>query len=212
MANIVSISELGNQLTINVDDGRRLLALPTSGGLWMLREQFTVGDAPVEPPPEPDPTPEPTPNPGGSAGGWQWPLQYSRWVIKNYQPAQYGMRVNPVTGQNRLHAGLDFGSGGVGGQPIPCAADGTVVHAGPKGPEGNSVHVQHAGGFLTKYFHMVNGSMTVSNGQAVKMGQVLGKVGTTGRSTGNHLHWETHANGQPQNPRDFMRARGVPEN
>lgn len=213
MANIVSISELGNQMVINVDDGRRLLAVPTVGGLWMLREQFQVGDAPVEPPPPPVTTPEPTPNPGGSAGGWQWPFQYSKYVIQNFQPAQYGMRVNPVSGVYRLHAGLDFGRGGISGLGIPAAADGTVIHAAAYGGEGNSVHIRHAGGEVTKYFHMVNGSFAVTKNQQVKRGQILGRVGSTGNSTGAHLHWETWPTpAGSQNPRDFMKAKGVPEN
>lgn len=222
MATIDSISELGNQLVLNISDGRRLPAVPTTGGLFLMSEAFTVSDAPVEPPKPPEPEPEPAPAPGpapgttpppAGGGGWQWPFQYSRFVIQNYKPAQYGMRVNPVSGKLRLHAGLDFGAGGIKGRDIPCAADGTVILAGANGGEGNAVHVAHAGGMITKYFHMVTGSMRVKKGDGVKQGQILGNVGTTGNSTGPHLHWETWpSSAGSQNPRDFMKDRGVPEN
>lgn len=222
MATIDSISELGNELVLNISDGRRLEAVPTVGGLWIMREAFTVSDAPIEPeppvvePPKPDPNPAPTPGkpePPASGGGWQWPFRYSRYVLQNYKPAQYGMRINPVTHLYKLHAGLDFGGAGIKDMEIPCASDGTVIHAGRNGGEGNSVHVSHPGGFITKYFHMKNDSMRVKKNDVVKKGQTLGLVGTTGNSTGEHLHWETWPNASgSQNPRDFMKERGVPEN
>lgn len=150
---------------------------------------------------------------GGSGGAWQWPFKYSQWVILTgpIAPlAQYGMRVNPVTGVRRLHAGLDFGVGGINGKPIPAAAAGTVTEAGYNGAMGNHVIIDHGNGFVTRYFHMI-ATPSVVAGQKVTKGQTLGNVGSTGLSTGPHLHWETIVNGQPQNPRDFMKARGVPE-
>jgi murein DD-endopeptidase MepM/ murein hydrolase activator NlpD len=200
------IEVIGNSLAVVFDDGRKFLAHPIPGNRWIMAQQVTTEGE----------TPEPGPpgNPGGGGtvtpGEWQWPFQYSRYVL-DIQAAQFGMRVNPVTGVYRLHAGLDFGAGGIAGLDIPCAHAGTVIHAGANGGEGNSVHVDHGAGFTTRYFHMVTGSIAVSNGQSVTKGQKLGNVGTTGNSTGEHLHWETRVNGEPVNPRDFMRERGVPE-
>lgn len=148
---------------------------------------------------------------GGASddGTWQWPFQYSVYVLST-PLAQYGMRVNPVTGAYTMHWGLDFGGGGIAGKPIPCAADGRVVEANFNSAMGNHVVVDHPGGFRTRYFHMVS-APAVSAGQSVTKGQTLGNVGSTGNSTGAHLHWETYTNGEHNNPRDFMKARGVPE-
>jgi murein DD-endopeptidase len=149
----------------------------------------------------------------GGDGSWMWPLSYSKYVIKTGllgQQAQFGMRTNPVTGAYKLHAGLDFGGAGVGGLPVPAACAGTVkVNA--KDARGNNVTIDHGNGWKTNYFHMRDGSISVTTGQQVNKGDKLGLVGTTGSSTGQHLHWETIENGQPVNPRDFMKARGVPE-
>lgn len=216
MAILNQIRQVGDALYVLSDDGRSWTAVPTTGGLWHL-EPIGVGDLPpVEPPVDPPVDPPVTPPEGGGGGGraWRWPFQYSRYVIQSgtYAAlAQYGWRINPVSGKRAHHNGLDFGGGGIGGQAIPCAADGTVKRAGPNGGEGNSVYVTHPGGFETRYFHMVTGSIAVSAGQSVKAGQTLGKVGSTGNSTGAHLHWETLTNGGYNNPRDFMKARGVPE-
>lgn len=148
---------------------------------------------------------------GGSGGSatWQWPFQYSKWVLAT-PLAQFGMRVDPANGVYRLHAGLDFGAGGINGMPIPCASAGTVAEAAYNAYQGNHVLVNHAGGFATWYFHM-NAAPLVATGQTVTKGQILGHVGATGLVTGPHLHWETHVNGTPINPRDFMKQRGVPE-
>lgn len=207
MATGTRIEIFGDSLAVALDDGRKFLAHPTPGNFWVMQQRFTTGDVTPDPgqPGDPGGSPDPTP------GEWQWPFQYSRYVL-SIKEAQFGMRVNPVTGVYRLHAGLDFGGGGIGGLDIPAAAGGKVIHAGLNGGEGYSVHIDHGtGGFTTRYFHMVQGSMVVSVGDTVTKGQKLGKVGSTGNSTGAHLHWETRVNGEPVNPRDFMKERGVPE-
>lgn len=204
------IEVIGNSLAVVFDDGRKFMAHPIPGNRWIMAQQVTTeGETP---------DPGPPGNPGGgedtSPGEWRWPFQYTRHVFQtgdNARLAQFGMRVNPVSGVYRLHAGLDFGAGGIGGMDIPCAKDGTVIHADYSSGEGNSVHVDHGAGFTTRYFHMRNNTMTVAVGDTVTKGQKLGSVGTTGNSTGEHLHWETRVNGEPVNPRDFMRERGVPE-
>lgn len=141
---------------------------------------------------------------------WAWPFKYSEWVIQSDPLAQYGYRINPVTGVRALHQGLDFGAGGIAGKPIPAAAAGTVTVAGYTDTMGNNVAINHGNNFVTRYFHMV-AAPAVSVGQRVSLGTILGNVGSTGNSTGAHLHWETRVNGNSMNPRDFMRQRGYPE-
>lgn len=190
----------GELMIVHTDDGQRTLAYPTNGNNWTLT---LPGEKPTDPTNPTDPPPDP------GDGTWQWPFQYSRYVLK-IPEAQYGERIHPITGKRKMHNGLDFGGGGISGLPVPAASAGTVVLSQYNGGEGNAVHIQHANGFLTKYFHM-RATGVVAKGSTVTKGQTLGNVGTTGASTGAHLHWETWANGSTQNPREFMKARGVPE-
>ncbi|QXG07820.1 hypothetical protein [Curtobacterium phage Reje] len=205
MADPTRIQQVGDQLLVTFDDGSTTFAFPTTSQTWLIKE-----------PEKEAPTPDPKPDPGGEPddGSWQWPFKYSQYVIQTgyWAPlAQYGMRVNPVSGVYRLHAGLDFGGAGITGLPIPAAAAGTVAAAGYNAGMGNHVWINHAGGFQTRYFHMVT-TPKVATGAKVTKGQILGNVGSTGNSTGAHLHWETHTTpGVTVNPRDFMKARGVPE-
>lgn len=148
---------------------------------------------------------------GGSSGSatWQWPFQYSVWVTSD-PLAQFGERIDPYTHLPEFHEGLDFGAAGINGKPIPVAAAGTVVEANYNSAQGNHVKVSHAGGFDTWYFHMIALPPVVA-GQVLTKGEIIGNVGMTGQATGPHLHWETHVNGTPINPRQFMKDRGVPE-
>lgn len=114
--------------------------------------------------------------------------------------SEFGWRVHPITGLRRFHHGLDYAASA--GDPIRAAADGTVIHAGYNGGEGISVHVRHADGVVTKYFHM--SSLNAAQGDQVRQGDTLGYVGSTGNSTGNHLHFEVWVNGQDVNPRDYF--------
>jgi murein DD-endopeptidase MepM/ murein hydrolase activator NlpD len=119
----------------------------------------------------------------------------------------FGMRVNPVTHAYILHAGTDLAAGC--GTPIFAAASGTVSYAGWYGGYGNFVLLDNGGGVTTGYGHQPNGGITVSVGQHVEVGQQIGHVGSTGNSTGCHLHFETRVGGTPQNPVDFMAQRGI---
>lgn len=114
--------------------------------------------------------------------------------------SEFGWRVHPITGLRTFHHGLDYAASA--GDPIRAAADGTVIHAGYNGGEGISVHVRHADGVVTKYFHM--SSLNAAQGDQVRQGDTLGYVGSTGNSTGNHLHFEVWVNGQDVNPRDYF--------
>jgi murein DD-endopeptidase MepM/ murein hydrolase activator NlpD len=100
----------------------------------------------------------------------------------------------------RMHEGIDIA--GASGTPIGAAAGGTVIVAGPSGGYGNLVVVDHGGGLSTAYAHM--SSISVSVGQSVGRGATVGGMGTTGNSTGVHLHFEVRAGGVAQNPFNYL--------
>lgn len=108
----------------------------------------------------------------------------------------YGMRRHPILGYRRMHAGLDFKASH--GTPIYAVTDGTVQFAGRNGGHGNQVRISHGGGLATGYSHMSR--IAVSAGTKVRRGQVIGYVGSTGLSTGPHLHYEMYRNGKTVNP------------
>jgi murein DD-endopeptidase MepM/ murein hydrolase activator NlpD len=112
----------------------------------------------------------------------------------------FGYRSDPFTGSGAFHPGLDFR--GAFGAPIHAAADGTVSFVGQIRGYGNVVEVSHGNGLLTRYAHM---SKTMAKvGQKVAAGDVIGAIGSTGRSTGPHLHFEVRKNGSVVNPRPFL--------
>ena len=117
-------------------------------------------------------------------------------VIGGHITSGFGMRRHPILGYSRLHAGIDFGA--AYGSPIYAVSDGTVVFAGWHGGHGNFVKLEHGGGFGTGYGHMSR--IAVSPGSHVRAGQVIGYVGSTGLSTGPHLHYELYRGGVPVNP------------
>jgi len=108
----------------------------------------------------------------------------------------FGMRFHPILGYSRLHAGIDLGA--PYGSPIYAVADGTVAWAAPHGGHGNYVRLEHGNGFATGYGHMSR--FAVSPGMMVHAGQVIGYVGSTGLSTGPHLHYEVYEGGRPVDP------------
>jgi murein DD-endopeptidase MepM/ murein hydrolase activator NlpD len=117
-------------------------------------------------------------------------------VVGGHITSGFGMRRHPILGYSRLHAGIDFGA--AYGSPIYAVSDGTVVFAGWHGGHGNFVKLEHGGGFGTGYGHMSR--IAVSPGTHVRAGQVIGYVGSTGLSTGPHLHYELYRGGVPVNP------------
>ena len=142
-------------------------------------------------------------NPVFVSGRFTWPCP-GYYNITSY----YGYRVNPVSGKYKLHGGIDIASAGIYGKPIVAAADGVVIAAGyNSGGYGNWVMINHGtyGGkqYATVYGHMCR-APSVSNGQSVKAGQTLGYVGSTGNSTGNHLHFEVRVNGDRVNPMNYF--------
>jgi murein DD-endopeptidase MepM/ murein hydrolase activator NlpD len=101
-----------------------------------------------------------------------------------------------------MHTGLDFR--GDTGDAVRVTANGTVSQAGWNGGYGKMVEVDHGNGFSTRYAHL--SAIDVTVGQTVRIGQVIGKLGSTGRSTGPHLHYETRVDGDPVDPQKFLRA------
>ncbi len=116
--------------------------------------------------------------------------------------SRFGYRSDPFNGGAAMHAGLDFK--GPIGTPILAAADGKITSAGWQGGYGNCIEITHANGLVTRYAHM--SGFTASLGQDVKRGDQIGRMGSTGRSTGSHLHFEVRINGAAINPLKFLEA------
>lgn len=114
----------------------------------------------------------------------------------------FGYRADPFTGAGAFHAGLDFK--GPIGAPIYAAAKGTVSFAGVRQGYGNCIEISHGNGLMTRYAHMSR--FVAHMGQPVDAGQVIGAIGSTGRSTGPHLHFEVRIHDQAVNPRPFLEA------
>ncbi len=120
----------------------------------------------------------------------------------------FGMRRHPILGYSKMHQGVDFGAST--GTPIKAAGDGTVAFKGWQNGYGNFVMIKHNGTYTTAYGHMSRFG-NIRQGGRVKQGQIIGYVGTTGRSTGPHLHYEVRANGRQVNPaaKQFNLASGL---
>ncbi len=110
--------------------------------------------------------------------------------------SNFGMRRHPLLGYMRMHNGLDFRAGH--GEPIYAVTDGVIAFAGRKGGYGNFIQINHGNNLSTGYGHMSR--FATSAGQRVRQGQVIGYIGSTGLSTGPHLHYEMYRNGRPINP------------
>jgi murein DD-endopeptidase MepM/ murein hydrolase activator NlpD len=112
------------------------------------------------------------------------------------------MRVDPFLGRPSMHTGMDF-RGDVG-DAIRTTGNGRVVSAGWSGGYGKMIEIDHGHGLITRYGHL--SAIVVQVGQSVKTGQVIGRMGSTGRSTGPHLHYETRVDGDAVDPQRFLRA------
>lgn len=124
-----------------------------------------------------------------------------RWPIENSGISSlFGVRPDPFDGTRRLHRGLDLSAGR--GEPVTAAGAGWVVRAGPAGGHGLMVEIRHPGDVTTRYSHL--SVVLCAPGEAVELGQVLGLVGSTGRSTGPHLHFEVWASGQVTDPLPWL--------
>jgi murein DD-endopeptidase MepM/ murein hydrolase activator NlpD len=114
----------------------------------------------------------------------------------------FGMRMDPFMKGPAIHTGIDMR--GDTGDPVRVTANGTVTVAGWNGGYGNMVEVDHGNGFSTRYGHM--SKIEVKVGQRVRIGETIGRIGSTGRSTGPHLHYETRIDGEAVDPQKFLRA------
>lgn len=120
----------------------------------------------------------------------------SIWPARGWLTSTMGARQDPITGGEDYHGGLDIA--GEKGQPVYATAAGSVTQAGHQGAYGNLIVLDHGFGLQTRYGHLLD--LTVTAGQQVKRGDIIGRVGATGRATGYHLHYEVLANGKLLNP------------
>ncbi|MDR2531237.1 MAG: M23 family metallopeptidase [Oscillospiraceae bacterium] len=137
--------------------------------------------------------------PNYSGDGFIWPLEERFQKITDH----FGWTTS-FGGRN--HGGTDIGNAGINGASIYAIQSGTVIRAVESSSNsgyGSHVIIDHGGGVASLYSHMIFGSVTVSERQDVVVGQVIGKVGSTGFSTGPHLHFEIHVNGVRVNPMGF---------
>jgi murein DD-endopeptidase MepM/ murein hydrolase activator NlpD len=131
----------------------------------------------------------------GSGYGGKWSGSFAR-PCGGPIMSRFGYRVHPISGVRKMHTGVDIGAGY--GTSVKAAGTGKVIQTGWFGGYGNCVIIDHGGGRCTLYGHM--SSITCSSGSNIKQGEEVGKVGSTGYSTGPHLHFEVRINGTPVNP------------
>ena len=124
----------------------------------------------------------------------------SIWPVRGYLSAGFGNRLDPFTGQRDFHSGIDIST--PIGTRIFAPADGVILSAATQGAYGNSIIVDHGYGVVTRYGHL--DAYAVRPGQRVRRGDLIGFVGSTGRSTGPHLHYEVWVRDQAQNPIHFI--------
>lgn len=135
-----------------------------------------------------------------SAYAYGLPLESGSFSVTS----EYGERVNPVTYEYSMHYGIDLGA--PSGESVYSVEAGTVVEVGYNDVAGNNVKIQHPGGVFTRYLHL--SSIGVTQGQEVPAGFLIGAVGSTGRSTGPHLHFEINVDGETKNPRNYINFDG----
>jgi murein DD-endopeptidase MepM/ murein hydrolase activator NlpD len=131
-----------------------------------------------------------------------------KWPLPGYYKigSPFGYRIHPILKYNKFHGGIDIGA--PSGTPIHAAASGKVICAAWRsGGSGNTIIIDHGGGITTLYFHIKNGGILVKEGQTVVAGDVIAKVGSTGLSTGPHLHFEVRKNGVRQNPVNYVTGK-----
>ncbi len=132
------------------------------------------------------------------------------WVKPAAGPvtSRYGMRTNPVTGVYKLHAGIDLAGGGCDG-PIWAAQSGVVIKSGFDSGGNGTIIIDHGNGIRTQYLHMYRNGILAREGERVNAGKIIGRVGSSGNSTGCHLHFGVRVNGSPVDPIPFMAKVGV---
>ncbi|MCQ2561151.1 MAG: peptidoglycan DD-metalloendopeptidase family protein, partial [Clostridia bacterium] len=136
-----------------------------------------------------------SPNTSYAGGTMCWPAQASTKIT-----SPFGNRIHPILKVTKFHTGIDIGA--AGGTNILAANSGTVITAGWNNSYGYMVMIDHGGGIVTLYAH--SKKLLVSKGDYVARGQAIALVGSTGMSTGNHLHFEVRVNGSYKNPLDYV--------
>jgi murein DD-endopeptidase MepM/ murein hydrolase activator NlpD len=124
----------------------------------------------------------------------------SVWPVMGWITSEFGTRISPFTSSREFHAGIDIATRV--GNPVKAPADGVVAEAGYQSSMGNSIRIEHGHGLSTWYGHLSR--IAVSPGSSVKRGDVIGYVGTSGRSTGSHLHYGVYINNVAVNPRRYL--------
>jgi murein DD-endopeptidase MepM/ murein hydrolase activator NlpD len=148
--------------------------------------------------PSPVPAPTPTPTPAAHAPG---AADLPALPVAGRITSGYGARPDPFTGERSTHLGVDVGA--PEGTPIRAPAPGVVLRAGARGGYGNEVEIDHGGGVVTVYGHA--SEVLVAPGERIAAGQEIARVGSTGRSTGPHLHFEVRLGGKPVDPRRALK-------
>lgn len=126
-----------------------------------------------------------------------------RPVKAGWLSSYFGKRADPLSGKSSWHRGVDFA--GQHGDPVIAVSDGVVSFAGDRSGYGNLVEIRHGNGYVTRYAH--NQENLVAVGDTVQQGQTIALLGSTGRSTGPHVHFEVHRNGQAVDPAKYVRSR-----
>ncbi len=135
---------------------------------------------------------------------WRQDRRISGWPIqKGWISSRYGYRNDPFHGRREFHKGIDFA--GKENSPVVAVAGGLVTWAGKRYAYGNLVEITHGNGFVTRYGH--NKSLIVRVGDLVEKGQIVAKMGSSGRSTGPHVHFEVFEHGKHINPMRYVRGR-----
>jgi murein DD-endopeptidase MepM/ murein hydrolase activator NlpD len=138
-------------------------------------------------------------------------MLFNRQLDMNYVPSRepiadsdnttgFGRRVDPIVGGSQFHKGIDFEADV--GDPVLAVADGVVSYSGARSGYGNVIEIDHGNGYVTRYAH--NSRLVRRVGELIRAGQEIAKAGSTGRSTGAHVHLEVWKNGQAVNPRNFL--------
>ncbi|MBN8728178.1 MAG: M23 family metallopeptidase [Xanthomonadales bacterium] len=124
-------------------------------------------------------------------------------VAQGYISSGFGGRTDPINGHSGVHLGVDFGA--PSGSPILAVADGLVTYADTRSGYGKVIEIDHGNGFVTRYAHA--SAFIARPGQRVRAGEAIAKVGSTGRSTGPHCHFEVWRNGRAVNPMSYVKAK-----